>query len=359
VANAYRTASSANKEIANQVDNALGRQSPSARQQAIDKLAKSADGKSAAAQDLASQLNDANRVPRLIQKVEEPVDKALSAVGRFASSKIDAFTDAAPKAVQGALRSGAERVKSGVGSAYSDVKASVQNRIENLPPELESAGKNVSGTLEKVAGTEAAKGAGWLRTASIQIGKTGEDLAHGTAAEGIIAKAPSALRETPILGMALAAYGTAADAKKVGLADSAAANFGSTFIGTAAGTATTNALAGLAGGTLAEGAVEGAVVASGPAGWAIAGGVVAGAAIGYGAYKAFESQAGQNIFNGIANGNGGQIVKGFKEAGTDVVHIGEHLEHGAVDAGKAIGHEAEHLGKGAVHAVSSFVSSVF
>jgi hypothetical protein len=354
VSNAYRDAAKANSSLGDAVAKTIGTQSPAARQKEIDAVAKAAEGKSSAAADYAAKLSDANRVPRLVEKIEGPVDRGLSAAGRFASKAMDAGIDAAPKAVQSALRGAASQVKGAVSEAYGGVKASVDHSIRTLKPELESSGKQLTGTLQRAAEVDLEKAGRRLQKVSSVIGTTVGDVAPAASKVGNLIDKVPALRDTPLVGMVLAGVGTATDAPKVGFADAAVANYGSTLIGTAAGSATTGVLAGLAGGSLADGAV-GVVAATGPVGWAVAGGVVAGAAIGYGAYKAFESQAGQDVINGIASGNGKQIVKGIKETGTDVVHIGESAEHAAVSAGKAIGHGAET----AYHSVSNFVSSIF
>lgn len=349
VSQAYLKAAKANTELGDQVARTLGSQSPNLRQAAIDTLGHLADGTSTAAQDYASKLDAANRIPRMVESVEAPLDRGLSAAGRQVASKIDAGIAAAPKALQGPLQTLAGSVKSGVANAYASVKGAVDKSIRTPDPKLEAAGKDLGRKLGAAAKADSAEANGLVRTTSRVIGTTIGDLSHSGAVSDALDKVPF-LRDTPVVGMLLAGAGTAIDAPKVGVADATVANVGSTLIGTAAGSAVTGGLASFAGGSLAADGL-GVAAATGPVGWAVAGGVVAGAAIGYGAYKAFESQAGQDVVNGIVNANGKQIVKGVEEGGADVVHIGQHLGHAAVDAGKDIGH-------GAARA-ASFVAHLF
>jgi hypothetical protein len=336
VSKAYLKAARANAALRESVESTLGNQSPALRQGEIDRFGKLASGSSSDGQALYTKLNDANRIPRLVEKAEAPLDRGLSAAGRFVGSKLDAAVDAAPSVLRAPLRRVAGGLKSAVAGAYHDVKGSVDAKIRTLDPELERAGHNLGDRFLAAERADARQAGGVVRTASRVIGTTVGDLSRSSVLTSMLDKA-SFLRDTPLVGLALAGAGSAVDAKEVGVPDAVVANAGSTFIGTAAGGAATDALAGLAGGSL-ESAALGVATVTGPAGWAVAGGVLAGAAIGYGAYEAIKSQAGQDVVNGIVHGNGKQIVKGVKEAGADVVHVGQHVEHAAVDAGKSIGH---------------------
>jgi hypothetical protein len=339
VSQAYLKAAKANTDLGDQLARTLGSQSPKLRQAAIEKLGHLADGKSSAAEAFASRLEAANRIPRIVESIAAPLDRGLSAAGRSVASKLDAGIAAAPKAFQGPLRSVAGSLKNSVAGTYASVKGAVEKSIRAPDPDLEAAGTELGKKLDAAAKADSAEANGLLRTTSRVLGTTVGDLSHSGAISGALDKVPF-LRDTPVVGMLLAGAGSAIDAPKVGVADATVANVGSTLIGTAAGTAVTGGLASLAGGSLAADGL-GVAAATGPVGWAVAGGVVAGAAIGYGAYKAIESQAGQDVIDGIANGNGKQIVKGVGEAGSDIVHIGQHVEHAAV------------------HAVSHFVSDLF
>jgi hypothetical protein len=193
--------------------------------------------------------------------------------------------------------------------------------------------RDAATSFASAAAAQTARASGTIARISGRIGTTvGAALGKpGTAAA--VAKAVGAvpgLKETPVLGLAIAGIGTATDvaSKKAGVADAVVANAGATLAGTVVGAAVTpaltSALAGSAGADVATEAL-GVAVAAGPVGWAVAGGVIVGAAAGYGVYRAIESAPGQQVVDGITHFDGHEIARGFAEAGDDIASFGAHL----------------------------------
>jgi hypothetical protein len=196
-------------------------------------------------------------------------------------------------------------------------------------PESRAAAK----AFASAAAAQTAKASSALARISGAIGTTvGAALGKpGTAAA--VAKAVGAvpgLKETPVLGLAIAGAGAATDvaSKKASVADAVVANAGAALAGTVVGSAVTPALtsafAGAAGADVGAEAL-GVAVAAGPVGWAVAGGVIVGAAAGYGVYRAIESAPGQHVIDGIAHLDGKEIQSGFAEAGGDVTSFGTNV----------------------------------
>lgn len=346
VAHSYMRAAEANMKFATQLDEAVKSwltESASTRQAKIVSLIQDAKGESTAVEDLAAKLSAANAMPRAIEAVMNPLEKALGAIGKLGSSSLAATIDRAPQALQSPLRSLANRFESSAASFYSNIKNAADDAMHSLPVDLATKGQQVTDMLKATAAADSAKASGLFKNISRTLGTTAGDvtsLAHNGAVDGVMQKV-GFLRETPVLGLVLAGGSTAYDATHgISLPDAAVANFGSTFIGTAVGSAVSDGLAsGIASAAITDGGAElaGAVIATGPAGWAVAGGVVAAAAVGYGAYKVIESQAGQDVIDGVAHLDGHQIVKGLDEGGADIAHGAEAVGRGAVHIGEDIG----------------------
>lgn len=294
VSNAWLDAATTNHDLAKKIGDAVDgwpTRSASARQVAIDDLRRAAASVNETANGVAEDLNHANRAPLA-------VEKTLDAIGEL------------PKDVQ-----------QSVNSALAGTAAAAKN----LPAPIEARARNAAAALEVAAAAQATKASGIGATTSRMIGTTvgGVDAVIADANNtGSLLRSARILADIPVAGLIFTAGAIAYDVHGgKSVADAAVANVGAQIVGTAVGGAVSAGLASAIGGAaLTDGSAVamGAVVATGPVGWAVAAGVVAGAAAGYGIYKAVESQAGQEIVDGIAHADAQRIEHGLGEARTDI-----------------------------------------
>jgi hypothetical protein len=305
---------------------------PAARQSGIDALERTAAGKSAAVRQFTAELTAENTLPRLVYSVGAPVDRLVSSIGNALSSRVGTALDALPARIQIPMRGIVNRFQGRIAGAYDGLKSSITEPLNRLSPALEGKAGALTGSLDTAIEADQARAGGVVRSASRVIGATPGEAAqyvHLDGAASALEKVPL-LRDTPVVGLALAATGSVLDAGKVGAPDSIVANFGSTVAGSAIGSVAADAAPSLLaaagiGDTGAE--LLGLAAATGPAGLAVAGGVVIGAAATYGIYKAIESKPGQEIVNGAAHGVEA-VGRGTVEVAKGAYHDGESIVNG-------------------------------